>query len=57
MLWDDLTEEQQLACYISYVEEFKNEWGDYAQPLSFDEFSYEWSGSIYWYIWPSKTFL
>lgn len=34
MLWDDMTEEQQLACYISYVEEF----------------SYELSGSIYWYI-------
>lgn len=50
MLWDDMTEEQQLACYTSYVEEFKNEWGDYAQPLSFEEFSYEWSGSIYWYI-------
>ena len=47
MLWDKMTEEQKRACYDSWVEELKYEWGDRAKPIPFETFDEEWSGQEY----------
>lgn len=33
-----MTEEMKKACYESYIGEFRYEWGDYKQPMTFEEF-------------------
>ena len=47
MEWDEMTEEQKRDCYGSYVQELKDEWGDSAKPIYFEEFDAEWTGQIY----------
>lgn len=47
MLWDEMTKEEKKACYDSYVEELKSEWGDDVKPIPFETFDEEWSGQVY----------
>lgn len=47
MEWDKMTDEQKRNCYESYVQEIRSEWGDKADPVSFDEFNDEWTGYVY----------
>ena len=47
ILYDDMTQDEKMTCYESYVSELKYEWGDNAVPMTFDEFNKEWEGYYY----------
>lgn len=47
MLWDELTKEEKRACYDSYVQEIKDEYGDKADFISFEDYDKDWTGFIY----------
>ena len=41
MQWKDLSEDQKLACYQSYVGDIIYEFGDKAKPMSYEEWCIE----------------
>ncbi len=47
MLWDELTEEEKRACYDSYVQETRDEFGDRTKVISFEDYDKDWTGFIY----------